>query len=320
MLHHGHITVAGGLHELSLAFFDVGKCHLLVLLLLGEHGRAGEGGIEGCGIGGLVAITHQLQIELRAHRLAAVVHHLVPHTDQVAAALHGVGFHQLHATDLGRLEAHLHLVLAIGQGRVGPRPASWASCGWGSCHRSDRSGRCRRARPRLSSSVNGGCSWFLRPPMSCACLSNRAPISEPPSLLKVSCKTSVVMVCRTWAALLAPSGGVPAAFDVPAPGKAAGRLVLLAPAAGGAPSAGLGAVTAEEGKKVGALPLWICHLSQIRTMEKPNTTHRMDRRMSFMTGASFQRKGKPDEKTGQEAQRAQDRDHQRTKAHSGPDA
>jgi hypothetical protein len=40
------------------------------------------------------------------------------------------------------------------------------------------------------------------------------------------------------------------------------------------------------GKKVGCLPLWTCHWSHSRTMEKPKITHKMVRRMSFMT-ASF---------------------------------
>ena len=43
------------------------------------------------------------------------------------------------------------------------------------------------------------------------------------------------------------------------------------------------------GKKVALLPLWICHLSHSRTMEKPKITHRMVRRMSFMK-SSYVRK------------------------------
>ena len=42
-------------------------------------------------------------------------------------------------------------------------------------------------------------------------------------------------------------------------------------------AAGLGA-----GKKVAGLPLATCHWSQSITIEKPKTTQRMERRMSFM--------------------------------------
>ena len=43
---------------------------------------------------------------------------------------------------------------------------------------------------------------------------------------------------------------------------------------------------AGDGKKVALLPLKSCHWSHSRTMEKPKITHKMVRRMSFMT-ASF---------------------------------
>lgn len=46
------------------------------------------------------------------------------------------------------------------------------------------------------------------------------------------------------------------------------------------------ATCVEEGKNVALLPLKTCHWSHNRTMEKPKITHRMVRRMSFMT-ASF---------------------------------
>lgn len=40
--------------------------------------------------------------------------------------------------------------------------------------------------------------------------------------------------------------------------------------------------TAGAGKKVAFLPLCTCHLSHSKTSEKPNITHRMVRRISFM--------------------------------------
>jgi len=46
------------------------------------------------------------------------------------------------------------------------------------------------------------------------------------------------------------------------------------------------AVCVAEGKKVALWPLKTCHWSHNKTMEKPKITHKMVRRMSFMT-ASF---------------------------------
>jgi hypothetical protein len=53
---------------------------------------------------------------------------------------------------------------------------------------------------------------------------------------------------------------------------------------------GVGVVTgvlafcvADDGKNVGFWPLWTCHWSHNKTMEKPKITHKMVRRMSFMT-------------------------------------
>ena len=59
---------------------------------------------------------------------------------------------------------------------------------------------------------------------------------------------------------------------------------LAAPASGAeAPAAGAAAPTAAgDGKNVALLPLCNCHLSHSKTMEKPNITHKMVRRMSFM--------------------------------------
>jgi len=51
-------------------------------------------------------------------------------------------------------------------------------------------------------------------------------------------------------------------------------------------AAGALAVCVAEGKKVALWPLKTCHWSHNKTMEKPKITHKMVRRMSFMT-ASF---------------------------------
>jgi hypothetical protein len=55
----------------------------------------------------------------------------------------------------------------------------------------------------------------------------------------------------------------------------------------GTPAAGAGGALSATaltllGKKVALWPLWICHWSQSKTNEKPKTTHKMVRRISFM--------------------------------------
>src|SRR5450830_1432650 len=74
--------------------------------IFGVSGRAGEGGIERGLAWGFVAVTHQLEIDLRRHGGAAGVLHFVPHGQIVGTAAQGVGLDQLHAAQVGRLEAH----------------------------------------------------------------------------------------------------------------------------------------------------------------------------------------------------------------------
>jgi hypothetical protein len=75
--------------------------------------------------------------------------------------------------------------------------------------------------------------------------------------------------------------GTAAATGTGVPGTAAtaGGTLL----AGVAVTAGDLAAVIAGGKNVGFCPLKICHWSHNRTMEKPNITHKMVRRMSFMT-------------------------------------
>ena len=61
----------------------------------------------------LVAVAHQLHIDLRRHSRRAGVDHVVLHADVIGAALERIGLDQLDAALLGRLKAHLHAVLAI---------------------------------------------------------------------------------------------------------------------------------------------------------------------------------------------------------------
>ena len=110
-------------------------------------------------------------------------------------------------------------------------------------------------------------------------------ISDPPSLSKVSESTSVLIIRRSLAAEGAPK-------DVPT-GTAVAELVgALAdgtdplPEVGPGGAAGGAVVWTLEGKKVALPPLETCHWSHSKTMENPKITHKMVRRMSFMT-ASF---------------------------------
>jgi hypothetical protein len=112
----------------------------------------------------------------------------------------------------------------------------------------------------------------------------------------VSLSTSVLTATRSrapaplaGAALGAPDGTTFAAAPEEAPpvdGKA-GTEAADEPEAVVA-GAGAFAVWDADGKKVGFWPLKTCHWSHSKTMEKPKITHKMVRRMSFMT-ASFQK-------------------------------
>src|SRR5690606_40941570 len=131
----------------------------------------------------------------------------------------------------------------------------------------------------------------------------------------------VVTTWRWATAVGAPPGASPtAAVPVVGPGVAvaAGRLASATGLAG-VPGA-VAATGAAPGKNVGCWPLWICHLSQIRTMDRPNTTQRMDRRMSFMTHFSFLRKKGSDGKTAVAPAPAPGHSPLRTRDGNGPGA
>src|SRR5574344_974074 len=97
------------------------------------------------------------------------------------------------------------------------------------------------------------------------------------------------------AAAVAAAGVLPAGLAV--------ALALVAP--GGCEAAVVGAVAVAvggPGKKVAWRPLCTCHLSHSKTREKPNITHRMVRRMSFMK-TSLQRKVDGEARQHQRGQR-----------------
>ncbi len=113
MLHHGHVAVVGLFVHFGLAFGDVFKVNLVVLVGLGVDGRAGEGGVELGLAFGLVAVAHQLHVQLRLHSSGAAVDDFIFHANGVTAALERVGLDQLDAADHIGLEANGQAVLAI---------------------------------------------------------------------------------------------------------------------------------------------------------------------------------------------------------------
>jgi hypothetical protein len=115
VLHHGDPAVGRRGDELGLVLFDVAEFDLLELLGVGVERRASEGGIKRRLARRLVAVAHQLHVQLRVDGLAALVDHFVTHVDHVGAALERVGLDQAHAALLGRFEAQHQLVGAVGQ-------------------------------------------------------------------------------------------------------------------------------------------------------------------------------------------------------------
>src|SRR5512133_1083352 len=140
-------------------------------------------------------------------------------------------------------------------------------------------------RPTLSSSSTKVPVLF-----SPAWVRNSVRTREPPSVLKVRRSRSVSTVIFSPAAAGAAAGPggalLPGTAEALAAGVAAGVALgdgtLEAPAGAGAVAAGL-----PDGKKVALLPLWTCHWSHSKTMEKPKITHKMVRRMSFMKTSSW---------------------------------
>ena len=113
MLHHGDVTVGGLLGNVHLAVFDVLELDLLVLLGIGVHRRACEGGVERRLSWRLVAIAHQLQIQLGRNCGAAHVHHFMLDGDVVSATLERPGLDQLDAALLRRFKANGQLVFTV---------------------------------------------------------------------------------------------------------------------------------------------------------------------------------------------------------------
>ena len=115
--------------------------------------------------------------------------------------------------------------------------------------------------------------------------------SDPPSVSKVSEKTSVLTSSFSRFAVAGAPSGTAAGLLV---GDGTPGVLVAGTAAELLPGAADVATTVLAGtgfgKKVAFLPLNTCHWSHKRTMEKPKITHKMVRRMSFMT-FSFLRKG-----------------------------
>src|SRR3990167_4665608 len=141
-------------------------------------------------------------------------------------------------------------------------------------------------------------------------LRNSERTKDPPSLSKVSFSTSVLTSNRS----LATAGAAGATGATPTWVATAGTKASVLPA--GAAAAGAAALVGL-GKKVAFFPLWICHWSHSKTMEKPKITHRMVRRISFMK-VSFQKERKSDGQRAGGVRQEPGRAHPRTKAGSEP--
>ena len=141
---------------------------------------------------------------------------------------------------------------------------------------------CAKYTRSLLSSI----SSILLPSRSTSlCFKSSALTKLPPSVLNCSLSTSVSTSMRlalVSAAVCAP--------------PTCGKFVTALPA--GAGVAATGAVFVAEvvcggcGKKVGTLPWLICHWSHSMTKEKPKTTQRIVRRMSFMVFETQKKKRK----------------------------
>jgi hypothetical protein len=173
----------------GLALLDVLKS-ILWNFLAGVDGRAGEGRIEGRLARQLVAVAHQLQVQLRRHRRAAGVHHFVLHVHVIDAALERVGLDQLHAALHRRLELHHQLVGAVLQRAVAAAARPSPSCGSGSRRPPGRSapGRCAR---------RSGPSARRAAALSPRIFGNSVFTTVPPSVSKVTRSTSVLTVKRS---------------------------------------------------------------------------------------------------------------------------
>ena len=118
MLHHGDIAVVCFLFKSRTLLFDLAELYLLVLLGLGINRWTCESGIEGGLACWLVAIAHQLQIQLWRQGRAGSVGQLVLDGNVVCATAQGVGLDQLQSTYFGGGEGDDQFVLAIFQSAV----------------------------------------------------------------------------------------------------------------------------------------------------------------------------------------------------------
>ena len=118
MLHHGDVPIGRLFFNIDLAFFDVLELDLLVFLGLGVNRRAGKGGIKRRFASRRVAIAYQLQIQLRRHRYAPGIDHVVTNVQVVGSALEGIGFQQFDAPHFSRFKLDLEFLLAVFQGAL----------------------------------------------------------------------------------------------------------------------------------------------------------------------------------------------------------
>ena len=111
MLHHGHITLLGCFLKIGFAFFDVRELKLLEFFGIGVNSGPREGHVKRRLTFRLVAIAHELDIQLRRRRCRACIDNFVRNFQGITAACQCVCFDQFQATRIGRLKCQGQFIL-----------------------------------------------------------------------------------------------------------------------------------------------------------------------------------------------------------------
>ena len=111
MLHHGHITLLGCFLKIGFAFFDVRELKLLEFFRIGVNSGPREGHVKRRLTFRLVAIAHELDIQLRRRRCRACIDNFVRNFQGITAACQCVCFDQFQATRIGRLKCQGQFIL-----------------------------------------------------------------------------------------------------------------------------------------------------------------------------------------------------------------
>ena len=111
VLHHGHIALLGCFLKIGFSFFDVRELNLLVFFRIGVNSGPREGHVKRRLTFRLVAIAHELNIQLWGRRGRACIDNFVRNLQSITAACQGVCFDQFQATRIGRLKCQDQFIL-----------------------------------------------------------------------------------------------------------------------------------------------------------------------------------------------------------------